>query len=50
MTDMGPGAEFDAIRSILRRLGARAKDIGDDAAVLAVPRGDSLVASVDSVV
>src|SRR5262245_53723692 len=44
------GAEFDAIRSILRRLGPRAKGIGDDAAVLTVPRGDSLVASVDSVV
>jgi thiamine-monophosphate kinase len=49
-TPLAPGAEFDAIRSILRRLGARAKGIGDDAAVLAVPRGDSLVASVDSVV
>ena len=47
---LGPGAEFDAIRSILRRLGPRAKGIGDDAAVLAVPRGDSLVASVDTVV
>ncbi len=49
-TPLGPGAEFDAIRSILRRLGPRAKGIGDDAAVLAVPRGDSLVASVDTVV
>jgi len=47
---LGPGAEFDAIRAILRRLGPRAKGIGDDAAVLAVPRGDSLVVSVDSVV
>ncbi len=50
MTVLGPGAEFDAIRSIARRLGARAKGIGDDAAVLAIPRGDSLVASVDSTV
>ena len=50
MTNMGPGAEFDAIRSILRRLGPRAKGIGDDAAVITVPRGDSLVASVDSLV
>jgi thiamine-monophosphate kinase len=49
-TPLGPGAEFDAIRSILRRLGPRAKGIGDDAAVLTVPRGDSLVVSVDSVV
>ncbi len=43
-------SEFDAIRSIVRRLGARAKGIGDDAAILSVPRGDSLVASVDSLV
>jgi len=50
MTSLGPGAEFDAIRSILRRLGPRAKGIGDDAAVVSIPRGDSLVASVDSVV
>jgi len=50
MTSLGPGDEFDAIRAILRRLGPRAKGVGDDAAVLAVPRGDSLVASVDSIV
>ena len=47
---LGPGAEFDAIRAMLRRLGPRAKGIGDDAAVVSIPRGDSLVASVDSVV
>jgi thiamine-monophosphate kinase len=41
-------AEVDAILSIVGRLGARAKGIGDDAAVLSLPRGDSLVASVDS--
>jgi thiamine-monophosphate kinase len=47
---LGPGAEFDAIRSMLRRLGPRAAGVGDDAAVLAVARGDSLVVSVDSAV
>jgi thiamine-monophosphate kinase len=47
---LGPGAEFDAIRGMLRRLGPRAKGIGDDAAIVSIPRGDSLVASVDSVV
>ena len=47
---LGPGAEFDAIRSIVRRLGPRAKGVGDDAAVINLPRGDSLVASVDSLV
>lgn len=45
---MGPGAEFDAIRSILRRLGTRAEGVGDDAAVFSVPRGDSVVVSVDA--
>lgn len=49
-TPLGPGPEFDAIRTILRRLGPRAKGIGDDAAVVSIPRGDSLVASVDTVV
>jgi len=47
---LGSGAEFDAIRGMLARWGKRATGIGDDAAVLDVPRGDSLVASVDSFV
>lgn len=47
---LGPGAEFDAIRAMLRRLGPRAKGVGDDAAVLSVARGDSVVASVDACV
>ena len=47
-TALGGGAEFDAIRAIVERLGQRARDIGDDAAVLRVPRGDALVASVDA--
>lgn len=49
-TPLGPGAEFDLIREILARLGARATGIGDDAAIADVPRGESLVASVDTVV
>jgi thiamine-monophosphate kinase len=49
-TPLAPGPEFDAIRTVLRRLGARAKGIGDDAAVVSVPRGDSLIASVDSII
>jgi len=49
-TALGPGAEFDAIRLLVRRWGARARGIGDDAAVVSVPRGDLLVASVDSAV
>ncbi|HTJ22681.1 MAG TPA: thiamine-phosphate kinase [Gemmatimonadaceae bacterium] len=49
-TPLGPGAEFDAIRQMLARWGDRASGIGDDAAVLRVPRGDALVASVDATV
>lgn len=51
MTDhiaLGPGHEFDAIRELLARWGSRASGAGDDAAVVQVPRGDVLVASVDS--
>ncbi|MHB1862102.1 MAG: thiamine-phosphate kinase [Gemmatimonadaceae bacterium] len=44
---LGAGAEFDAIRQLLRRLGARSAGTGDDAALLAVPPGQLLVASID---
>jgi thiamine-monophosphate kinase len=49
-TPLGAGAEFDTIRAMLARLGPRARGTGDDAAVLDVPRGDALVASVDATV
>jgi thiamine-monophosphate kinase len=49
-TALGPGGEFDAIRTMLDRWGARASGIGDDAAVFASTRGDQLVASVDSAI
>jgi thiamine-monophosphate kinase len=49
-TQLGPGAEFDAIRSLLARWGDRAVGIGDDAASVRVPRGDTLVVSVDTAV
>lgn len=45
---LGPGAEFDAIRGLLAIWGSRAVGIGDDAAIAQVPRGDSLIASVDA--
>jgi thiamine-monophosphate kinase len=45
---LGAGLEFDAIRGMLSRWGKLAVGVGDDAAVLDVPRGDSLVASVDT--
>src|SRR5678816_4196977 len=47
---MGTGAEFDAIREMIERWGTRARGIGDDAAVIDIPRGDRLVASVDTAV
>lgn len=47
---LGPGAEFDIIRMMLDRWGPRATGVGDDAAVLRIPRGESLVASVDATV
>jgi thiamine-monophosphate kinase len=47
---LGPGREFDAIRQMVARWGDRAVGIGDDAAVVDLPRGDALVVSVDSAV
>jgi thiamine-monophosphate kinase len=49
-TALGPGEEFDAIRALIERWGDRAAGIGDDAAILDLPRGDRLVASVDTTV
>ena len=45
---LGRGREFDAIRALVARWGDRAVGIGDDAAIVRVPRGDALVASVDT--
>ncbi|MDB4908187.1 MAG: thiamine-monophosphate kinase [Gemmatimonadetes bacterium] len=54
MTDdalpLGPGAEFDAIRAMLAGMGDAAHGIGDDAAVMSVPRGEQLLTSVDAMV
>jgi thiamine-monophosphate kinase len=47
---MGPGGEFDLIRRLLRGWGERAVGIGDDAALLRIPDGDSLVATTDTAV
>jgi thiamine-monophosphate kinase len=45
---LGGGVEFDAIRTMLGVWGAQATGIGDDAALLAVPAGQSLVVSTDA--
>lgn len=47
---MGPGKEFDAVRSLLDGWGSAAVGIGDDGAVLDVPSGSRLVVSTDSTV
>jgi thiamine-monophosphate kinase len=47
---LGAGAEFDAIRRMIDRWGYRAQGIGDDAAIIHLPRGDALVTSVDTAV
>jgi thiamine-monophosphate kinase len=47
---LGPGAEFDLIRSMIERWGQRAVNLGDDAAELRIERGDTLVVSVDAAV
>jgi thiamine-monophosphate kinase len=45
---MAGGAEFDAIRALLARWGPLAEGIGDDAALLVPPPGETLVLSTDS--
>jgi thiamine-monophosphate kinase len=47
---LGGGVEFDVIRRMLDRWGTLAVGIGDDAATVAMTRGDSLVISVDAAV
>ena len=45
---LGAGGEFDAIRTMLRVWGAQATGIGDDAALLPLSAGETLVASTDA--
>ncbi len=44
----GPGEEFRVIRRMIRRLGTIAAGIGDDAAVIEIPKGERLVVSTDT--
>jgi thiamine-monophosphate kinase len=46
--DLGPGAEFDLVRTLLTQWGKAAQRIGDDAAIIDVPRGERLVVSTDT--
>ena len=45
---LGPGKEFDIVRTLLAEWGAAAARIGDDAAILEVPAGEKLVVSTDT--
>ena len=45
---LGPGNEFDIVRSLLAEWGESAVRIGDDAATLEVPIGEKLVVSTDT--
>lgn len=45
---LGPGSEFDLIRQLRERWGPLAPQVGDDASVLRIPRGERLVASTDA--
>ena len=45
---LGAGVEFDAIRAMLRVWGVQATGIGDDAALLSIPQGETLVVSTDA--
>src|SRR5256714_9263025 len=45
---LGPGKEFDLVRTLLAEWGKTAQSIGDDAAVLDVPPGERLVVTTDT--
>ncbi len=45
---LGPGNEFDIVRTMLARWGTLASGVGDDAAILDIPAGDRLVVSTDA--
>jgi thiamine-monophosphate kinase len=46
--ELGPGKEFDLVRTLIGEWGASAERIGDDAAVLEVPAGQRIVVTTDT--
>ena len=46
--DLGPGKEFDLVRTLLSEWGKSAQCIGDDAAIVEVPPGEKLVVTTDT--
>ena len=45
---LGPGKEFDLVRTMLGEWGRSASGVGDDAAVIEVPPGEKLVITTDT--
>lgn len=46
--ELGPGKEFDLVRILLGEWGKSAQQIGDDAAIVQVPKGEQLVVTTDT--
>lgn len=46
--DLGPGREFDIVRTLLKEWGDSASGVGDDAALLEMPPGERLVVTTDT--
>ncbi|MGI8402559.1 MAG: thiamine-phosphate kinase [Gemmatimonadaceae bacterium] len=46
--ELGPGREFDLVRTLVEEWGKSAQHIGDDAAVVTVPEGEKLVVTTDT--
>ncbi|MGH7602839.1 MAG: thiamine-phosphate kinase [Gemmatimonadaceae bacterium] len=46
--ELGPGKEFDLVRTLVHEWGKSAQQIGDDAAIVRVPEGEQLVVTTDT--
>lgn len=46
--ELGPGREFDLVRTLLSEWGQSASGVGDDAAIVDVPEGEKLVVTTDT--
>ncbi len=44
---LGPGGEFDLVRTLVARFGVAARGVGDDAGVFEAPPGEALLVSTD---
>jgi thiamine-monophosphate kinase len=46
--ELGPGREFDLVRTLVAEWGKSAQHIGDDAAIITIPEGEKLVVTTDT--